>query len=254
MSSLPSYMLFFNPSFCRLGLSRSRSRCPVALGVLRTSLVLTSLLAHQSLRGRYETHARTALEKGDSAEFNQCQVQLRVLYGDGVKGAIPEFTAYRILYNLYSGSNADQLGLMSDLLDGDLNVDPTAKSVAHALEVRAAHAEGNYAYFFHLYTIAPMMGGYVMDLYILRERKKAMLRITTAYRPHIPVLKVQRILAFEDTISCMEFLTELQVVWIPSDLRERHRNPGGQLIDCKGTLPALMRAERESRGVADWAK
>jgi hypothetical protein len=235
MSSLPSYMLFFNPSFCRLGLSRSRSRCPVALGVLRTSLVLTSLLAHQSLRGRYETHARTALEKGDSAEFNQCQVQLRVLYGDGVKGAIPEFTAYRSLYNLYSGSNA-------------------AKSVAHALEVRAAHAEGNYAYFFHLYTIAPMMGGYVMDLYILRERKKAMLRITTAYRPHIPVLKVQRILAFEDTISCMEFLTELQVVWIPSDLRERHRNPGGQLIDCKGTLPALMRAERESRGVADWAK
>eukprot|EP00038_Savillea_parva_P009413 m.183380 g.183380 ORF g.183380 m.183380 type:complete len:686 (-) comp15800_c0_seq1:100-2157(-) len=202
----------------------------------------------------YETHARTALEKADSAEFNQCQVQLRRLYGDGVKGSVVEFTAYRILYNIYSGSNADQLALMSELLDGDLNVDVTSKSVAHAMDVRSAQALGNYARFFQLYLDAPLMGGYVMDLYVLRERKKAMLRIATAYRPSLPLSKVQKVLAFEDVVSCFEFLTDLGVKWVKSDLKERQRDPGGQLIDCKASLPILVKAASESRGVADWAK
>jgi hypothetical protein len=48
---------------------------------------------------------------------------------------------------------------MAELLEGDLDVDPTARSVAHAMEVRAAHAEDNYVRFFQLYTTAPLMGG-----------------------------------------------------------------------------------------------
>lgn len=121
----------------------------------------------------YEAHARIALEKGDMGEYNQCQTQLRALYKQKLGGCPGEFTAYRILYYVYTCNRTGMNDALADLTSQDKE----NTAVRHALETRAALATGNYHKFFRLFNEAPNMGAYLMDMFVDRERLAALASI-----------------------------------------------------------------------------
>lgn len=63
----------------------------------------------------YEAHARSALEYGDLAEFNQCQTQVHALRRAGVAGSSHEFLAYRLIYQTVHAKHGQGAALLSTL-------------------------------------------------------------------------------------------------------------------------------------------
>lgn len=124
----------------------------------------------------YEIHARIALEKGDLGEYNQCQTQLRALYAKNLGGHPVEFKAYRILYFIHTCNRTALNDVLAELTPAEK--DETA--IKHALNVRSALALGNYHKFFRLYLDTPNMGGYLMDMFVGRERLVALCNICKA--------------------------------------------------------------------------
>lgn len=124
----------------------------------------------------YEAHARIALEKGDLGEYNQCQTQLRTLHKQNLGGCPGEFMAYRIFYFIHTCNRTGMNDVLADLTLADKQ----HPAVLHALKVRSSLATGNYHRFFELYDDPPNMGGYLMDMFVTRERVAAVASICRA--------------------------------------------------------------------------
>ncbi|EUB62321.1 Leukocyte receptor cluster member protein [Echinococcus granulosus] len=183
----------------------------------------------------YEVHADIALEAGDSQEFHQCQSQLSLLHAEGLGlSRHAEFTAYRLLYYIFT---QDLLG-MSTLLASLKDSQRTNPFIRFALTVREAWALRNYKRFFHLAcdpdaaasfeTKTSKMRGcrQILSWSLDRERKFALKAIFKTYRPYLSFDFVTKTLGFGDASSCAGFITrELGVAAASLESVEK--------VDCK---------------------
>lgn len=184
----------------------------------------------------YEIHARMALESGDMVEYNQCQATLKTLYELAIPGKVEEFTAYRILMLLH-GRNRSELNLFVGQLTPRQKADP---AVRHALAVQRALSMGNYHLLFDLYLTAPNMGAYIMDHFIDRERIKALMVISKAYKT-IPLKFINDVLAFDSLDAARVFLVDHSAAFFTN-----LRDPDSQkILDCKPAIPQLTQVFEE---------
>ncbi|KAG6334605.1 hypothetical protein ID866_4481 [Astraeus odoratus] len=181
----------------------------------------------------YEIHARMALESADMVEYNQCQSALKGLYELGIPGKVEEFTAYRILMLLH-GRNKSELNLYVGQLTPRQKA---ADAVQHALRVQRALSMGNYRALFELYLSAPNMGAYIMDHFIDRERAKALVIMSKAYRT-LSLQFITNELAFDTLSQARDFLASHGV----SVFTNPNSPDNEKTLDCKAAFPLFSQA------------
>ncbi|KIJ55395.1 hypothetical protein M422DRAFT_199595 [Sphaerobolus stellatus SS14] len=184
----------------------------------------------------YEIHARMALEAGDMVEYNQCQGVLQHLYSLGLTGNNAEFIAYRIL-SMVHGRNKSEM----NLLVGQLTLEQkSAVPVRHALEVSKALTRNNYHAFFHLFTTAPNMGGYIMDHFVEEKRVQTLISMCKAYMT-LPLTFIEKQLAYESLDAAVESLESHKA----AIFKNPHEIDVNKDFDCKAALPQLTTSFEE---------
>lgn len=186
----------------------------------------------------YENHARIAMEKGDLGEYNQCQTQLMALYKLGLKGNPNEFKAYRILYFIHT---ANRLAL-NDTLADLTTAEKSEPSIKHALDVRSALALGNYHRFFQLYQEPPVLGGYLMDMFVGRERLAALCNVCKAY---VPSASSSALRAKHLLIPFDRFKPDVKLRFITEELGFMSDEEAGQFIVNHNAQDLLVERENE---------
>ena len=193
----------------------------------------------------YECHARIALESSDVNEYNQCQTQLFELYklGIGTHESREEFTAYRILHQMYTtakyGETTCDMITLLKVLDKRVR---DSRAVKHAIEVRSALTCGNYVHFFALYGSCPNMGKRLLDLVLDFVRHGAILRIGKAFRPSVPLNRLKKLLLFDgsgedDGLHSEKAWTELRASILDAATAVSEKD-GEARVDCKKLMSA----------------
>ena len=158
----------------------------------------------------YELHARICLENDDIMEVNQCITQVFELYKAGLKGCEDEFTAYRILYLIYTNEKyregAAELNAMLPKISHDtFNSVP----VQHAMKVHESVSLNVYNRFFKLLQNAPNMSYLFMEYVADAMRWRGLRCMTKAFRHpnEIPLKYISQQLGYENEKVAFKALT-----------------------------------------------
>jgi hypothetical protein len=175
----------------------------------------------------YETHARLSLKYKDITEYNQCQTQLISLYDEGFEGCKFEFTAYHILYLIYSNEIIDLTKLLLTLSDEM----KSHRFIKYTLSIYNAWSMNNYYKIFrNKDENQPKSSRDLFNIFAPKYRIEVLKIITKGFRPSLPLDYLQTELNFNTKKEMMEFLKEKNVVFL------NHES-----LDCKLTYQEIIK-------------
>ena len=216
---------------------------------LRQDCTVQRLRSHLTLRV-YEFHARCSLLAGDLAEYNQCATVLATLWEEGEESdARPEFNAYALLYAAVARTRGAAItrALLSAGAAG--RADP---GVVHALAVREALVDDNWAAFFRLYRAAELPGARaLMDAAVESVRFSALRIATRAFRPTLPLEDLVLPLGFDveaaaeagaggELGEASEAAVAAARAWLLAHGCVLVGEAGAEEVDCRASAPLLF--------------
>lgn len=123
--------------------------------------------------------------------------------------------------------------LLCDLSDEGNSKKKSDPSVLHALRVREAIAHSNYTSLFRLFLSVPNMGGYLMDQFVPKERRLALVATCRAYRPSIGIPHLASLLGFLEIPELLRFLHSVGIEL------QQDKDARALTLDCKAALEML---------------